>query len=102
MFKVIKWSVGYSTGFWTLEATFEMNLLRYKELRRAAEVHRQTRQYMRSIIKPGMKMFDICETLESTARRLIEEDGLNAGLAFPTGLSTLHNLFFILENAASI
>lgn len=31
----------------------------YKDLRRAAESHRQTRKYIKSWLKPGMKMFDI-------------------------------------------
>ncbi|RWS22763.1 methionine aminopeptidase 2-like protein, partial [Leptotrombidium deliense] len=62
----------------------------YKEVRQAAEAHRQTRKYMRSIIKPGMTMVDICEQLEDTARKLIDENGLNAGLAFPTGCSLNH------------
>lgn len=31
----------------------------YKELRLAAEAHRQTRQYMQSYIKPGMSMIHI-------------------------------------------
>lgn len=35
-------------------------------------------------------MIQICEELESTARRLIKEDGLKAGLAFPTGCSRNH------------
>ncbi|KAF9814040.1 hypothetical protein SFRURICE_004387 [Spodoptera frugiperda] len=59
----------------------------YQEIRHAAEAHRQTRKYMRDWIKPGMTMIQICEELESTARRLIGEDGLKAGLAFPTGCS---------------
>jgi len=62
----------------------------YKELRLAAEAHRQTRQYMQSYIKPGMSMIHICETLEDTARKLIGEKGLEAGLAFPTGCSLNH------------
>ncbi|CAG4937315.1 unnamed protein product [Colias eurytheme] len=62
----------------------------YQEIRHAAEAHRQTRQYMRDWIKPGMTMTQICEELESTARRLIGEDGLKAGLAFPTGCSRNH------------
>lgn len=37
-----------------------------------------------------MTMIDICEELEKTARRLIGEDGLKAGLAFPTGCSRNH------------
>ena len=59
----------------------------YNSLRQAAEVHRQVRKYMRSIMKPGMLMIDICETLENTVRKLISENGLQAGIAFPTGCS---------------
>ncbi|XP_042414389.1 methionine aminopeptidase 2B-like isoform X1 [Zingiber officinale] len=59
----------------------------YNSVRRAAEVHRQVRKYMRSILKPGMLMTDLCETLENMVRKLIKEDGLQAGIAFPTGCS---------------
>ncbi|XP_023332799.1 methionine aminopeptidase 2 [Eurytemora carolleeae] len=59
----------------------------YNDVRQAAEAHRQTRQHIQRWIKPGMKMIDICEELESTARKLINENGLEAGLAFPTGCS---------------
>jgi len=59
----------------------------YNSVRRAAEVHRQVRKYMRSIIKPGMLMIDLCETLENMVRKLIKENGLQAGIAFPTGCS---------------
>lgn len=31
----------------------------YRELRQAAEAHRQTRKYMQSYIKPGMTMIEI-------------------------------------------
>lgn len=34
-----------------------------------------------------MTMIEICEELEKTARALIGENGLKAGLAFPTGCS---------------
>lgn len=37
-----------------------------------------------------MTMIQICEELEATGRRLIGEDGLKAGLAFPTGCSRNH------------
>ena len=47
----------------------------------------QVRQYMRSIIKPGMLMMDIVETLEGMVRKLIQENGMAAGIAFPTGCS---------------
>lgn len=59
----------------------------YKELRLAAEAHRQTRQYIQNWVKPGMTMIQICEELENTARKLIAENGLEAGLAFPTGMA---------------
>jgi len=59
----------------------------YKDLRQAAEAHRQTRKYVQSWIKPGMKMIDIAEKLEACSRQMIKENGLEAGLAFPTGCS---------------
>ncbi|CAA0820375.1 Methionine aminopeptidase 2B [Striga hermonthica] len=59
----------------------------YNAVRQAAEVHRQVRQYIRKILKPGMLMTDLCETLENTVRKLITENGLQAGIAFPTGCS---------------
>jgi methionine aminopeptidase len=42
---------------------------------------------MQSIIKPGIPLMDMCETLEDTVRRLIDEKGMEAGIAFPTGCS---------------
>lgn len=60
------------------------------DVRQAAEAHRQVRRYMQGYIKPGMKMIDICERLEDTSRKLIKENGLQAGLAFPTGCSLNH------------
>ncbi len=47
----------------------------------------QVRKYMRKYIKPGLPMVDICETLENMVRKLIGENGLRAGIAFPTGCS---------------
>ncbi|KAL6854373.1 hypothetical protein ACP4OV_019276 [Aristida adscensionis] len=47
----------------------------------------RVRRYMRSIVKPGMLMTDLCETLENMVRKLIKENGLQAGIAFPTGCS---------------
>ena len=45
----------------------------------------QVRQYVQSWIKPGLTMVEICERLEDCSRRMIKENGLQAGLAFPTG-----------------
>lgn len=71
----------------------------YNELRQAAEAHRQTRQYMQKWIKPGKTMIEICEELEKTARKLIGENGLEAGLAFPTGCSLNHCAAHYTPNA---
>lgn len=40
---------------------------------------------MRDVIKPGVNMVTMCETLENTVRKLIDEKGLEASIAFPTG-----------------
>ncbi len=45
---------------------------------------------MQSWIQPGMRMIDICERLEGMSRALIDEKGLEKGLAFPTGCSLNH------------
>jgi len=55
-----------------------------------SESHRQTRTWVKSWIKPGMTMIDICERLEAHSRHMISESGLEAGLAFPTGCSINH------------
>ncbi|XP_053318420.1 methionine aminopeptidase 2 [Spea bombifrons] len=59
----------------------------WTDFRQAAEAHRQVRKYVKGFIKPGMTMIDICEKLEDCSRKLIKENGLYAGLAFPTGCS---------------
>jgi methionine aminopeptidase len=46
-----------------------------------------------------MTMIEICEELESVARKLIQEDGLKAGLAFPTGCSRNHCAAHYTPNA---
>ena len=62
----------------------------YKNIRRAAEVHRQVRKYARKFIRPGMRMIDIADGIENGVRALVEEDGLDSGVGFPTGLSLNH------------
>ncbi|PSC68131.1 methionine aminopeptidase 2B-like [Micractinium conductrix] len=57
------------------------------EVRQAAEVHRQVRSYIHTIAKPGILMAELCEKLEDSVRKLIDESGLQAGIAFPTGCS---------------
>jgi len=62
-----------------------------QNLRKAAECHRQVRKWVQSYVKPGMKLIDICEKLEDLNRYLVNENGLEAGIAFPTGCS-LNNI----------
>ncbi|GJJ71140.1 methionyl aminopeptidase [Entomortierella parvispora] len=62
----------------------------YNEVRRAAEVHRQVRQYARRTIKPGMSMIDIVEMIENGTRNLVEANGFESGIGFPTGCSLNH------------
>jgi methionyl aminopeptidase len=45
------------------------------------------RRYAQSITKPGIKLWDLCEAIENGTRTLIEENGLEAGIGFPTGVS---------------
>ncbi|XP_024912314.1 methionine aminopeptidase 2-like isoform X2 [Cynoglossus semilaevis] len=84
----------------------------WSDFRQAAEAHRQVRAYVRSWIKPGMTMIDICncspvpalygfgsEKLEDCSRKLINENGLGAGLAFPTGCSINHCAAHYTPNA---
>jgi len=63
------------------------------DYRKAAEIHRQVRQYaQRELIKPGSSLASIAEGIEDGVRALSGHQGLEigdsmkAGLGFPTGL----------------
>jgi len=71
----------------------------FNDLRHAAEVHRQVRQYAQKTIKPGMTMTEIAELIEDATRALVEEDGLKRGIGFPTGLSLNHCAAHYTPNA---
>ncbi|KAF9531898.1 peptidase M24A methionine aminopeptidase [Crepidotus variabilis] len=71
----------------------------YNDIRRAAEVHRQARQAARKYIKPGMAMTDIANYIEDSTRALVEENGLESGVGFPTGLSLNHCAAHYTPNA---
>merc|ERR1719430_1571352 len=38
-------------------------------------------------LQPGVNLHDWCEQLEQTGRDIVIEDGIKAGLAFPTGVN---------------
>jgi len=62
----------------------------YSNLRAAAEVHRQVRAHAQSFIQPGISLIDMCTRLEECNRTLVQETGLERGIAFPTGCSLNH------------
>jgi methionyl aminopeptidase len=62
----------------------------YSKIRHGAEVHRQVRSYAQSFIKPGIELADMCQRLEDKNRELVQEQGLERGLGFPTGCSLNH------------
>jgi len=70
-----------------------------EDVRRAAECHRQVRRFAQDIIKPGIKLSDMCEQIENLNRKLVKENGLKAGIAFPTGCSLNHVAAHYTPNA---
>ena len=54
----------------------------YENVRKAAEVHRQVRHFAQGIIKPGIKLVDMCEQIEDMNRKLVKENGLNVSKRF--------------------
>ena len=58
-------------------------------VREASEIHRQVRRFAQSIIKPGIKLTDMCEQIENMNRKLVGESGLEAGGGFSDRM--LHN-----------
>eukprot|EP01017_Pseudomicrothorax_dubius_P007698 TRINITY_DN12427_c0_g1_i14.p1 TRINITY_DN12427_c0_g1~~TRINITY_DN12427_c0_g1_i14.p1 ORF type:complete len:489 (-),score=144.08 TRINITY_DN12427_c0_g1_i14:171-1637(-) len=71
----------------------------YTHLRKAAECQRQVRKFTQSIAKPGIRLIDLCEKLEEMNRHLVNENGLHAGIAFPTGCSINHVAAHYTPNA---
>ncbi|KAG2075191.1 peptidase M24A methionine aminopeptidase [Suillus decipiens] len=71
----------------------------YQSIRRAAEVHRQVRQSARKHIRPGMTMTEVANLIEDGSRALVEENGLESGIGFPTGLSLNHCAAHYTPNA---
>jgi len=57
--------------------------------RSAAKVHRDIRNELQSYIKPGRKLIDICEFIESRIRKGLKGE-VNDGIAFPVGVSMNH------------
>jgi methionyl aminopeptidase len=75
-----------------LSVVNDMNDEFLNDYRKAAEVHRQVRQYVQTIIKPGITMGQLADEIEDGVRALVGHqatgngDALKAGMGFPTGL----------------
>uniref|UniRef100_A0A6C0ELC7 Peptidase M24 domain-containing protein n=1 Tax=viral metagenome TaxID=1070528 RepID=A0A6C0ELC7_9ZZZZ len=60
------------------------------DYRIAGEIHKKTQTLIKSQLKPGMKLIDICKTIEDSIKEETEKQ-INQGIAFPTGIS-INNL----------
>lgn len=64
-----------------------------KDYRKAAEIHRQVRQWVQKTVKPGHTLTEIAVGIEDGVRALLNNQGLEpgeslrSGMGFPTGLS---------------
>lgn len=63
---------------------------RIKDIREAAEVHRQVRQDFQKWVKPGMTMIECAQRIENGTKSLLPADGLTRSWGFPTGVSLNH------------
>lgn len=57
------------------------------------------RAYAQKEIKPGMSMIEIAELIENGTRAVVDENGLEAGIGFPTGVSLNHCAAHYTPNA---
>lgn len=58
-----------------------------RNAREAAEVHRQARAWLQKEAKPGKRLIDLVEGVESKVRHLCGSQFPEGGVAFPTGCS---------------
>ncbi len=56
-------------------------------MRKAGECHRQIRKYAQRIIKPGIKLIDMCKKIETMLKFITNANLTECGQAFPTGCS---------------
>ncbi len=74
------------------------------DYRKAAEIHRQTRQWVQDTAKPGQSLQDIAVGIEDSVRALLDNaglepgDGLKSGMGFPTGLCLNHQVAHYTPN----
>jgi methionyl aminopeptidase len=75
-----------------------------KNYRKAAEVHRQTRQWVQETVMPGHTLADIAAGIEDSVRALLGNAGLESGdcrksgMGFPTGICLNHQVAHYTPN----
>lgn len=57
------------------------------DLRKAAECHKIVRRNIQKFIQPGVSLLDICNKIENNIKEILGRNDLQAGIAFPPGLS---------------
>lgn len=60
---------------------------RVEDLREAAIVHKKVRKYAQDIIKPGVKIYDICTSIENRIVETFGKNDFSAGIGFPVGFA---------------
>ena len=61
-----------------------------EQMKKGGEIHYEINKYIKNIIKPNMKLFDLANIIENRIKDLTNYDSKNpiqSGIAFPTGLS---------------
>jgi len=80
--------LGYDQTLDPIKIGNDFNIVqKVTDMRIAAEVHKQARRYIQSIIKPGLKYFDICEMIENRIVDIFGKNDLTRGIGFPVGFS---------------
>ena len=59
----------------------------YEGVRKAAVAHKQIRRWAQSVLRPGLELHGFVEQLEEYSRQLLQADGIEGGVGFPTGVS---------------
>jgi len=61
-----------------------------EQMKKGGEIHYEINKYIKNIIKPNIKLFDLANIIENRIKDLTcyeSKNPLNCGIAFPTGLS---------------
>ncbi len=81
-----------SENIWRSNSEEKKELEKYilytlSSMRKAGECHRQIRKYAQRIIKPGIKLIDMCKKIETMLKFITNANLTECGQAFPTGCS---------------